>query len=330
MLKKSILALSFVASALAMGVASPTLAQDKTIDTIAVVPLSLGHPWWVRAEEGAKRAAEELGIEVVFTAPEREDAARQVDVFNDVINNGADAVVIAAVDPATLARPISQAIEDGIPVFGFDIGAPGTDAIYTASGWEAVSSGTNIGKGLAEEIGGKGKVAILTGGLGSPLLAQRQKAVEDALAAYPDIEVVGVYASENDFAVALSQAESVLQAHPDLAGFASVVTTGVPASIQAAVNAGKEGQVAIWGVAMPQQNAEAVKNGWAKGALALDPGQMTYLGVMMAYQYAVDGTMPSADKEYGWAGKPVVDDANKMAYVPDTLLTPENIDTFGF
>lgn len=329
MLRRSILALGLV-SALAVGAAGPVAAQDKTVESIAVIPTLLGHPWWVRAEEGAKRAGEELGIEVVFTAPEREDAARQLDVFNDVINNGADAVIIAAVDPAILARPISRAIEDGVPVFGFDIGAPGTDVIYTASGWEAVSSGTNIGKGLAEEIGGKGKVAILTGGLGSPLLAQRQQAIEAALAEYPDIEVVGVYASDNDFALALSQAESVLQAHPDLAGFASVATTGVPAAAQAAVNAGKEGSVANWGVAMPQQNAEAVKNGWAKGALALDPAQMTYLAVMMAYRYATEGTLPTEGEDYGWAGQPVIDEEGKMAYVPDTLLTPENIDSFEF
>ena len=330
MLRRTVLTLALMSSAFAVGLSGPVAAQDKKVDTIAVVPLALGHPWWVRAEEGAKRAAEELGIEVVFTAPEREDAARQVDVFNDVINNGADAIVIAAVDPATLARPISKAIKDGVPVFGFDIGAPGTDAIYTASGWEAVSSGTNIAKGLAEEIGGKGKVAILTGGLGSPLLAKRQKAIEDTLASYPDIEVVGVYASDNDFAVALGQAESVLQAHPDLAGFASVVTTGVPASVQAAVNAGKQGKVAIWGVAMPKQNAEAVKKGWAKGALALDPGQMTYLGVLMAHRYATAGKLPAEGDDYAWAGKPVIDAANKMAYVPDTRLTPENIDSYGF
>jgi ABC-type sugar transport system substrate-binding protein len=324
------LALSLMASAMTMGLAVPTLAQEKTVDSIAVIPLSLGHPWWVRAEEGAKRAAEELGIEVVFTAPEREDAARQLDVFNDVINNGADAVIIAGVDPATLARPISQAIEDGVPVFGFDIGVPDTDVLFTASGWEAASSGTNIGKGLAEEIGGKGKVAILTGGLGSPLLAKRQEAIEAALAEYSDIEVVGVYASDNDFALALSQAESVLQAHPDLAGFAATVTTGVPAGVQAAVNAGLEGKVAVWGVAMPQQNAEAVKNGWTNGALALDSGQMTYLGVMMAYRYLTEGTMPEQGEEFGWAGAPVVDAEGKMAYVPDTLLTPENVDEFPF
>lgn len=237
---------------------------------------------------------------------------------------------MAGVDAATLQRPIRKSIEDGVPVFGFDIGIPGTDALFTASGWEAKTSGTSIGEGLAKEISGRGKVALLTGGLGSPLLAQRQAAIEAALAKYPDIEVVGVFASENDFAVALSQAESVLQAHPDLAGFASTVTTGVPAAVRTAVNAGKQGKIAIWGVAMPKQNAEAVKNGWTKGALALDSGQMTYLAVMMAHRYLTKGTLPKQDEDFGWAGKPVVDEAGKMAYVPDTLLTPENVDTFPF
>lgn len=329
MIKRLALTTLLAAGLSAIGLTTPALAQDDKT-TIAVIPLSLGHPWWVRAEEGAMRAAEELGIEVIFTAPEREDAGRQLDVFNDMLNRGVDAIVVAGVDSATLRRPISRAIKDGTPVFGFDIGVPDTDTLFTASGWEAVSSGTNIGKGLAEEIGGKGKVAILTGGLGSPLLAQRQAAIEAALAEHGDIEVVGVFASDNDFSLALSQAESVLQAHPDLAGFASTVTTGVPAAVQAATNAGREGEVAIWGVAMPKQNAEAVKNGWTNGALALDSGQMTYLGVIMAHRYLETGELPAEGTEYGWAGTPVVDTDAKMAFVPDTLLTPENVDDFPF
>jgi ABC-type sugar transport system substrate-binding protein len=327
---KHALTAAVIAGLAVFGSTVPATAQDDEVDTIAVIPLSLGHPWWVRAEEGAQRAAEELGIEVIFTAPEREDAGRQLDVFNDMVNRGVDAIVVAGVDPETLRRPISRAIDDGIPVFGFDIGVPGTDVLFTASGWEAQSSGTNIGEGLAEEIGGEGKVAILTGGLGSPLLAERQAAIEAALAEYPGIEVVGVYASDNDFAVALSQAESVLQAHPDLAGFASTVTTGVPAAVQATVNAGVQGDVSIWGVAMPQQNAEAVNNGWVNGALALDSGQMTYLGVMMAYRYLTEGTLPEQGDEFGWAGQPVINEDEGMAYVPDTLLTPENVGDFPF
>ncbi|MEN3185887.1 MAG: autoinducer 2 ABC transporter substrate-binding protein [Atribacterota bacterium] len=297
---------------------------------IAVIPLSLGHPWWVRCEEGAKKAAQDLGIKVVFTAPEREDAARQLDFFKDQVNRGVDAIVLAAVDAEAMAKPISDAIKKGIPVFGFDIGAPGTEVIWTASGWEPTQSGINIGKGLAEEIGYKGKVAILTGGLGSPFLAKRQQAIEKVLSEYPEISIVGVFANDNDYEKALSQCESILQAHPDLAGFASTVTTGVPAAVQALVNAGLAGKVAVWGVALPKQNAEAVKKGWVKGALALDPAQMTYLGVQIAYNYLISKSLPEPGQDFGWAGVPVTIPEERFSYVPDTLLTPENVDIFDF
>ena len=116
-------------------------------------------------------------------------------------------------------------------------------------------------------------MAILTGSMGSEFLARRQKSIEDTLAKYPGIKVVGVYATEDDYEKALSISESVLQANPDLAGFASTVTTGVPAAAKAIENAGLGGKVAVWSVSLGKQNADYVKNGMVKGALILDPGQ---------------------------------------------------------
>jgi|GEM_PF-862096 len=301
--------------------------------TIAIIPLSLGHPWWVRCEEGAKKAGEDLGIDIIFTAPDKEDAAKQLDVFNDMVNRGVDAIIIAAVDAEAMKKPIADTIAKGIPVFGFDIGAPGTDTLFLASGWEPTASGTNIGKGLVEEIGGKGKVALITGTIGSPYLEKRRAAIEAVLKQYPDIKIVGTYANENDYELGLSQCENVLQAHPDLAGFASDVTTGAPTAATAVKNAGLGGKVAIWSVAMPKQNAEFVKEGIAKGLLALDPAKMTYLGVVIANNYLRDGSLPKPGDDFGWAGaanEVVVNVEEKAAYVPDTLLTPENVDQFDF
>ena len=228
-------------------------------------------------------------------------------------------------------RPYYQdAMAKGVPVFGFDIGA-GDKPIWTASGWEEISSGRNIGEGLAKEIGGKGKVAILTGSMGSEFLARRQKSIEDTLAKYPGIKVVGVYATEDDYEKALSISESVLQANPDLAGFASTVTTGVPAAAKAIENAGRGGKVAVWSVSLGKQNADYVKNGVVKGALILDPAKMTYLGVMIAYNYLTKNkVLPKPGDEFGWAGVPTTLPERKFSYAPDVLLTAENVDEFEF
>ena len=109
------------------------------------------------------------------------------------------------------------------------------------------------------------------------------------------------------------------------------VTTGIPAAAKALENAGLEGQVAVWGVALGKQNAEYIKNGWVKGALILDPAKMTYLGVQIVYNYLTkDGMLPKVGDEFGWAGVPTTLVEKKASYAPDVLLTPENVDDFEF
>jgi len=96
------------------------------------------------------------------------------------------------------------------------------------------------------------------------------------------------------------------------------------------MNAGLEGEVAIWGVAMPSQTADFVKEGIIKGGLALDPAKMTYMSVLIAYNYLEEGVLPEENEDFGWAGFAEVVPEDKAAYVPSTLLTPENVDEFEF
>jgi len=329
-MKKPLLVLVLALFAVSLGFSGAGKEAEEKKMEFAIIPMFVGHPWFVRCEVGAKRAAEELGIDYVFIGPEKADAAKQLDLFNDQVNKGVDAIIMAASDVKAWERPIADAMEKGVPVFGFDIGA-GDLPLWTASGWEQVQSGINIGEGLAKEIEGKGKVAILTGSLGSPFLAERQKSIEDTLARYPNIEVIGVFPTEDDYEKALSICESVLQANPDLAGFASTVTTGAPAAAKAIENADLGGKVAIWSVALGKQNAEYVKKGWMNGALILDPAKMTYLGVMIAHDYLTKNKkLPKPGDSFGWAGEPVTLVNKKFSYAPDVLLTPDNIDEFDF
>ena len=304
-------------------------AEGEKKLTVAVIPLFMGHPWFVRCEVGAGMAAEELGLDYVFVGPEKADLAKQLDIFTDQVNKGVDAIMIAVSDAEAWAKPIEDAIAKGIPVFGFDIGAPGT--IWLASGWETVQSGINIAEGIAAEIGGEGKVAILTGSLGSTFLAERQKAVEDTLAKYPGIEIIGVFPTNDDYEKALSISESILQANPDIKGFASLVTTGIPAAAKALDNAGIKSGVAVWGVALANQNAAYIKSGLVKGALILDPAKMTYLGMQIVNDYLTkDGKLPKPGDSFGWAGEPTTLTASKASYAPDVLLTLENVGDFDF
>jgi ABC-type sugar transport system substrate-binding protein len=92
-MKKFLLVLLVLLFAASLGFAGPGAEKKKM--TIAIIPMSLGHPWWVRAELGRKRAAEELGINYLFSIGEGRHG-QQLDIFNDQVNKKVDAIILAS------------------------------------------------------------------------------------------------------------------------------------------------------------------------------------------------------------------------------------------
>jgi len=308
-------------------------SEEKTIDhkiTIAIISPMIEHPWYQRCKEGAIRAGDDLEIEIIFEAPQEVDAEKQLSIFNNMVEKKVNAILISAIDPELLKKPISDAILKGIPVFGFDAGAPETDILFLASGLEPKTTGKMIGEGLAKEIDGKGKVALLTSILDQPDLKERREAIIEVLEQYLEIEILGIYANENDFVKGITQCQSLLETYPNLAGFASDVELGIPTSSQAVVDKGLGGKVAIWGIGMPEQNSEFIKNDIIRGVLTLDPAKMTYIGVVTAYRYLKENTLPKVGNEFGWVEEVVIIPEEKTIYAPPLLLTPENVDEFDF
>ena len=95
---------------------------------------------------------------------------------------------------------------------------------------------------LTDYIGEKGKVAVMQGAPSAPNHAERYQAHLDALAKYPDIEVVDGGIDNDNVETAKSQAAAVLAANPDLAGFLNCDAggSGIAAAIE---EAGKSGKV---------------------------------------------------------------------------------------
>ena len=103
---------------------------------------------------------------------------------------------------------------------------------------------------MVEKLGGKGKVAIITGQLGASNLNERIDGVKEALAAYPDIEIVAVEGTEDDLAKAVSVTEAILRGNPDLAGIFGMSQVGGPAVAKVLAQqefADRKGAVAVFG-----------------------------------------------------------------------------------
>ena len=82
---------------------------------IAVIPKGTTHEFWKMGEAGAKKAGNELGIEIIWKGPQKEsDRAGQIKVVENFITQGVDGIALAPLDDKALVRPVNEAKNAGI------------------------------------------------------------------------------------------------------------------------------------------------------------------------------------------------------------------------
>jgi ribose transport system substrate-binding protein len=207
----------------ACGAPATPAARRKV--TIAWVSKSLGNPVFDLGERGAKQKAQELSergpvtVELLAVGPASADAIEQARVLNDLVGRGVDGIAVSCNDPTACVAPIDNAVEAGIPVMTWDSDSPDSQR-FTFLSIDNYAGGQRAADLLARAIGARGKVAILTGVPGGLNLDQRVGGFEDRLvAAYPDVQVVRVVASNEDINLGVQGVEETMQAHPDLRGW---------------------------------------------------------------------------------------------------------------
>ena len=91
-----------------------------------IVSKGFQHAYWQAVKKGAENKAAELGVTINFVGPNTEsDIADQVQMLNNAINAGPNAIGFAALDTSAALDAIQTAMDSGIPIIGFDSGVSG-------------------------------------------------------------------------------------------------------------------------------------------------------------------------------------------------------------
>lgn len=306
-------------------------SRPKTSDTRTIVFVFklVGIPYSNACERGAKMAAKDLGVNVEFLGPAKGgDVAGQVSIIESQISRGVDAIVISPNDPNAVKPVIAKAMSRGIKVFTWDSDAPDTKRIFYVAAADDVGIGEDILNALAKDVGGKGKIGIMSGGQGALNLNQHVEGVQDGLKKHPDLQFAGPIIYNNDQPQqAQSGVAGLLQRHPDLAGIACVNSPGPPGAARAVLAAGKKGKVKIWGLSLPSENKQHLKDGTVNGLILWDPAKLTYVTAKLANDY-LDGKEPSDGMKIEGVGKLKVKDG--IVIMPGLVITKENVDQFDF
>jgi ribose transport system substrate-binding protein len=238
------------------------------------LPKSLNNPYWVEAKKGMEAGAAEMGVKAEFLGPDTDDAAKQVSIFESILAKKPLGIAVSPNDPSSVKDVIARATEMGIPVIAWDGPVPDS-AVLGYVGTDNVAAGEQEGEALAKAIGNKGKVAVIIGNLGAPNLNQRLEGLKKALAKYPDIQLAATEESGESVATAQSKAETVLQAHPDLAGFAGIGGSDLPGIAGALKSADKCGTIKAVGFDVVPQGIEGMKGGCVDALISQRPYGMT-------------------------------------------------------
>jgi len=297
---------------------------------IAFVMKLIGIPYTNACERGMKQAAQELGIDAVFLGPPTGgDTIKQIEIIEDQISRGVDAIIISPNDDKAVKPVIQKAMSKGIKVFTWDSDAPESQRIFYVAAADDVGIGVEVIDRVAKDIGGKGKVAVMTGGANALNLNLHLKGVEQGAKKYPGIQLVKPYIyNDDDPQKAIQGAITLLQAHPDLAAFACVNSPAVPGAARALIQTGKEGKVVVWGLSMPSENRDYLKQGVVNGLTLWDPAKLTYVTTKLVNDY-LDGKKPVDGMEFPGVGKLKVSSTG-VIIMPGAIITKENVDQFDF
>jgi ribose transport system substrate-binding protein len=187
------------------------------------------------------------------------DVKKQADQIATLISSGVDAMIVLPTDPAGISNAVQAAVASGTPTFCTNSYVPGATVISTSI-HDGFGMGAVSARYLAERLGGKGKIGIITLPLNEGW-ATRTMGMQFVLRDYPDIEVVAEWAFDATLKVTARDAvDNMLTAHPDLSAiWASWDGAAIEATL--AMRAAGRDDMFVTGIDGGRQAFEYIKSG---------------------------------------------------------------------
>jgi len=296
-------------AALLPSVSAPTAkAQDEKIK-IGFLP-GVVDPFYQVMQLGVEAAAKDMGIEVVTQVPPTWGVEVQTPILDSMVARGdLDYIIIAPTDKDQMVGPLEAARDAGIGVITVDtflgdgdyVNGPVTFPI-SYIGSDNVEGGRIAARGLAEAIGGTGKVYINSTNPNVSSVEGRAVGFKEVMAnEYPDIEVVGLDFNLDDMNTAVTQTAAVLETNPDLAGIFGTNVFSAQGAGTAVINAGLGGEVQVDAYDATAFAIEQLRAGTVSLVLAQKPFDMGYMAVQFAVAHAAGVTSLPARVQTGFA-----------------------------
>ena len=261
--------------------------QGAGSDTmIALITMDSIDQHWITLNEGAQKAAGELGVTVQFMSPNTKDDAQQIECVNNAVAGGYQAIMVAANGPDAISSALKEAQSKGVKIVYVDSPA-NVDAEATFS-TDNKAAGKTAGEEMRKALEAKGvtsgKIGVINVNAATDSCVMREEGFRSAFegSAY---ELLETQYGEGDAAKSQSIAENyITQGVVGIFGCNEGSTTGAGNAIKAT------GKADIIGVGFDKSDAilGLIDDGYLLATMAQNPDVMGYEGVKAAVK-AING-----------------------------------------
>lgn len=307
-------------------------AEDAKTPTIAFVPKVMGQAWWDHVQESVEEWSEESGIDVIYKGPTDTDAAAQVQIMTDLVNQGVDVLCFSPNDPAACEAICKEAMEKGITVIATE--ASGMENVdFDIEAFDEVGLGGFLMDQLAEQMGGEGQYITMVGSM--TMESQNNwadAAVARAEEAYPDMELVADkrVANDSDAEKAYELTKELITKYPDLKGILGTGSFDAPGAARAIQELGLTGKVFAISVAMPLEVADYLEDG-TLGSVALWDAGITAKAMLNCGVKMFNGEEITEGADLGVEGYDAMKVQDKVLVGEGQIaITKDNCYDFGF
>ena len=302
------LALAFSAAGCTIVIDGETTAASSNTTANGSIGLSVStqnNPFFVTLVEGAKAAADQLGVSL-SVADAGDDVAKQVSDIEDLVSSNISVLIVNPVDSDGVTGAVQAAIAKGVKVISVDRAVNGVDIDCQ------IASDNVLGAELATQyivdtLGEGVKVAELEGTPGASAAIDRSTGFHNI--ADEKLDVVVSQTANFDRTEGMSVMENMLQAHGDIQAVFAANDEMALGAVEAVSGAGKD--ILVVGFDATDDAIDAIKAGRMAATIAQQPALIGSTAVENAMKLINGETIPESIP------------------VEVTLVTAENADSYA-
>lgn len=281
--------------AIAAGLCACTKSNEKTY--IAVIAKAINSDFWHNVKNGVYSAATEYNVTVTFEGPENEeDYIAQNAMIEAAVNNGADAIVLSAIDYNKSVDTVNAAVRAGVKVITIDSDL-NSDMVSLFIGTDNIAAGRAAGKAATDGFAKEANIYIglVNYNADTDNGNQREEGFKEYLRSVPNAQIIASVTAESNEESATAAAKRLLNQDSRInviVGFNEWMTLGVGNAVKELELSEK---VRAVGFDSNLTSVAMLETGEMDALIVQNPFAMGFLGVENAAALVSGASIPDGE-----------------------------------